>query len=42
MTETTNDNLNERLTALVDSYGDDANWRLSPDGCCFAFTLGGH
>ena len=31
MTETTNDNLNERLTALVDSYGDDANWRLSPE-----------
>lgn len=38
----TNNNMNERFTALVDSYGDDANWRPSNDGCCFSFAFGGH
>jgi hypothetical protein len=42
MTKTTNDNLDERLTALVDSYGDDANWRPSNYGRCFSFEFGVH
>lgn len=42
MTNTTNDNLNERLMALVDSYGDEANWRPSSDGNCISFTFSGH
>jgi hypothetical protein len=32
MTTTTNDNLDARLTALIESYADAANWRVKDDG----------